>query len=192
MKKLNELKLLFSYLVFGEYANVLKEVQKLKNLKKLSVRQTNVGMIPTFAFGLITKTIQTLKNLESVHINLGIYVQTPKEMPGFLQCFVNHPTLKKAIIALVCDPKETDSYDMDEDFYGDILLLLGKLEKLHITLANFPQNAENKIVKLFLDSQKDSQQYSYFVRPWTPYRHVQAFNPLQNFRTLSPELDIEL
>jgi len=130
--------------------------------------------VSSFAFGLITKTITTLKNLESIDINLGIFDQSPSEMPAYLQSIVKHPNLKKAIIALVVDEKPIESYEFDEDFYGDILLLLGKLQRFHITLANFPQDVENKITKLFKEAQKSApRQYTYLIRdsqrPTIPY-----------------------
>ena len=158
MKKLVQLHLLFNSLVFSEYANILKEVQKLKNLKQLSIIQTCKGAVSTFssfAFGLISKTIQTLKNLESIDINLGPFFQSAKEMPVLLQSLTNHPNLKRVLLTLVFCPDEIDSYQFDQDFYGDILSLLQSLDRFHLTLANIRTDIQDETIKMFKDSQKN-------------------------------------
>ena len=146
LRSLTVLKFTSQPLLFQGYNQFLDGIQKLKNLKRLSIQQQNFGNEPSsFAYGKISKTILSFQFLQALDVQLPACSQDEKEMNGILICLTKHPSLKKANISLVTSLKQ--KYKFDDQFFNNLSKVINILEKFEVDLFGFPEDIKRKISK---------------------------------------------
>lgn len=154
LKNLNSLKLELNALLFDQYSVLFNAIRKLKDLRKLSVKQ-RTHIENDFAYGLVYKTIKTLPALHSVNIDLGAYGQDPKEMLELPKCLLDHPSLEKAKVCMKAMKRYHAQYEFPLEFYEDMNKLVNKLNTFKVSIRDIPQEVVKKITKIIACSGKD-------------------------------------
>jgi len=154
LKNLNSLKLELNALLFDQYSVLFNAIRKLKDLRRLSVKQ-RTHIESDFAYGLVYKTIKTLPALNSVNIDLGAYGQDPKEMLQLPKCLLDHPSLERAKVCMKAMKRYHTQYQFPLEFYEDINKLVNKLKNFKVSIRDIPHEVVKKITKIIACSGKD-------------------------------------
>ena len=163
IKGLQTLKIFTHHFIFDQYDILLKKVQKLKNLTRLSIKEDPGTLFSTFAFGLINKTMQALKLLEHLHIEIGTRAQDPNELNSLLKCIIDQPLLKKVNVTLSCGTYTNVTYEFDDHFEDQIRTLVNKLPRLKLKIIGFPPDVIRKVGDILQKFRGGSPNHKYQI-----------------------------
>jgi len=166
LKNLETLQFTCRVLLFDQYVLLFQAIQKLKSLNKLSVIQT-FQTPESFAYGIVFKTLTTLKKLTSVKIDVGHIIDS-NDLNAYVQHLLKHPALKEVSISWRIYVRYTSmyTYTFDDEFYANLQKLRHKFSKFKLTLRVFPDDVQKEIENIVIRNRYDLKNFNCTVSIW--------------------------